>query len=129
MPLLGLLLLGGLGLWRRRAGESFSSGLALVILVVFAGYASLRGLAPLAYIGHLSPIAALDADLKDRVASGSPIPFPVGVPRTHPWVVNYYFYQDFDVRISPREAVPAYRKPMEHVLLGWRPGREPAGLR
>lgn len=129
MPLLGLLLLGGLGLWRRRAGESFSSGLALVILVVFAGYASLRGLAPLAYIGHLSPIAALDADLKDRVASGSPIPFPVDVPRTHPWVVNYYFYQDFDVRISPREAIPAYRKPMEHVLLGWRPGREPAGLR
>lgn len=129
MPLLGLLLLGGLMAWRGRAPESFSGGLALVILVVFAGYASLRGLAPLAHIGHLSPIAALDADLKDRVTSGSPIPFPVDVPRTHPWVVNYYFFQDFDVRISPSEAIPAYRKPMEHVLLGWRPGRGPEELR
>ena len=128
VPVFGLLALGGLVIWKRRAASSFYEGLALAILVVFFGYALLRGLVPLAHIGHFSPIAALDAELKQRVAAGSAIPFPVDVPRTHPWVVNYYFYENFELRISPSEPSPAYRKPMEHVLLGWRPGREPAAM-
>ncbi len=117
-------ILAGLLLWQRRAGARFSPGLAAALFAVFIGYGTIRSLAPLAYVDHLSPIAALDADLRERVQSGSPIPFPVDVPRTHPWVVNYYFYQDFDLRVSSQEAPPAYRKPMEYVLLGWKPGRE-----
>jgi hypothetical protein len=48
----------------------------------------------------------------------------VDVPRTHPWIVNYYFNQDFKLRISPNEERAVYRKPMEYVLLGWKPGRK-----
>ena len=129
VPMLLLGVLVGLVGWKRRAGDRFSAGLAAALLAVFAGYALVRGLAPLAYIGHLSPVAALDADLKERLAAGTKIPFPVDVPRTHPWVVDYYFYEDFDLRFAGTEPIPAYRKPMEYVLLGWKPGREPMPMR
>jgi 4-amino-4-deoxy-L-arabinose transferase-like glycosyltransferase len=121
---LAVAILAGLLAWQRRSGSRFSPGLALALFAAFIGYGGIRSLAPLAYVDHLSPVAALDADLRQRANSGAPIPFPVDVPRTHPWVVNYYFYRDFDLRVSSREAPPAYRKPMEYLLLGWKPGRE-----
>ena len=124
VPALALVIFAGLMVWRRSAKEGLSESLALMLFVLFTGYGAIRCLAPLAYIHHLSPIAALDADLQERVAVGSPLPFPVDVPRTHPWIVNYYFNQDFKLRISPKEERAAYRKPMEYVLLGWKPGRK-----
>jgi hypothetical protein len=64
--------------------------------------------------------------MEDRVAAGEEIPFPVDVPRTHPWVANYYFYRDFRMRVpASKETGATYRKPTKHVLLGWKSGRKP----
>ncbi len=125
VALLAALVLGALAAGKRAMSAQFPGGLALLLFLLFVGYGATRSLAPLAYIDHLSPAAALDADLGARVAAGSPIPFPVDVPSTHPWVVNYYFYRDFDLRISDGEDRPAFRKPTRYTLLGWRPGRSP----
>jgi 4-amino-4-deoxy-L-arabinose transferase-like glycosyltransferase len=129
-PLPGAVLLAGailgvLLLARRRFGELLSAALAAGLLALFIAYGLLRGLLPLAYADHLSPVAALHEDLRGRVAAGREIPFPVDVPRTHPWVVNYYFYRDFELRIPASEGRERYRRPVEHVLLGWKPGRKP----
>ena len=124
LPTLALLIFAGLMAWKKRAQEFPSTSLAPMIFVLFIGYAAIRCLVPLAYTQHLSPIAALNADLEERVSAGSPLPFPVDVPRAHPWIVNYYFYQDFRLRVSAEEERATYRRPMEYVLLGWKPGRK-----
>jgi 4-amino-4-deoxy-L-arabinose transferase-like glycosyltransferase len=116
VPLLAGLLSGALLMWRRSSGPAFAAPLAAMLLTAFFGYASVRSSLPLEHLETLSPVAALAADLEDRRRSGQNIPLPIEVPKAHPWIVEYYFSHDYDVRQTRTGDAVRFRRPTIHYL-------------
>ncbi|MBW2231196.1 MAG: glycosyltransferase family 39 protein [Deltaproteobacteria bacterium] len=101
-------LLVPLSLAKRRLGARFSPLLALMLAVVFIGYALVRCLLPLAYVDHLSPLATMAANLDERRRAGAAIPLPIELPPAHPWTVHYYFGRDYLMQFArdPKSGTP-----------------------
>jgi len=96
--LLALVIFSLAALLKVRVGARLAPLLTLLLAVLFSGYAIARALMPLRYVDHLSPVAALAAELDDRRLAGEPIPLPIELPPAHPWTVHYYFGRDFELR-------------------------------
>jgi 4-amino-4-deoxy-L-arabinose transferase-like glycosyltransferase len=112
--------LAGLLAARRRWPRSFAGALATALALCFVTAAAWRSTLPLAAVDHLSPIAALAADLEARRAAGRAIPYPIELPPAHPWVVNYYFWRDHQLRLVPGGADPRNPSATRYLLVAER---------
>jgi 4-amino-4-deoxy-L-arabinose transferase-like glycosyltransferase len=84
--------------WRWQA--RLAPPLALGVTALFVSHALLRSLMPLAYVDHLSPLAALASSLEARRLAGEPVPLPIELPPGHPWTVHYYFGHEYRLRVA-----------------------------
>jgi hypothetical protein len=120
VPLLAAIVMIGLLVVQRRGPAAFGPALMALLCVIFVGGALARSSAPLVHVGYLSPIAALAADLAERKEAGQIIPYPIEVPPSHPWVVNYYFWRDHDLRLAPSGGEPGDPSASRFLLVGRR---------
>ena len=111
VPLLAGVVLAGLHLGRRALRERFPPLLALTLAGFLIGIAGLRDLQPLGYLGYQSPLGKLRAEIDAKQAAGIPLDFPVKAPQGQAWIVRYYFWPDFVLRLG--ELDPQTRKPLD----------------
>ncbi len=109
VSILAALLFTGLHFARRRWGTRFASRVAAGIAVVLIGYAGVRDVIALQYIGYESPFAKLRREIDARIAAGERLDYPLAAPRGQNWILRYYFWEDFVLRrghLNPESGRP-----------------------
>jgi 4-amino-4-deoxy-L-arabinose transferase-like glycosyltransferase len=88
-------------LWARQGDRLRGPALGVALVVLLAGLALPRALAPLRHVGHQSELAQANAELRARLAEGEALAAPLRIQNPPLQLARFYFGEDFELVPAP----------------------------